>query len=119
MPAAIDARERATQPPSVSRPGTRCAAAPRILRSGAAPSIGRWSASAARRLARRLLCIGARPALAGTTTGGTFMDSDRIEGPIKEAGGKVKEEWGDLTDDSKTEAEGHAQQVEGDLQNEW
>jgi uncharacterized protein YjbJ (UPF0337 family) len=47
------------------------------------------------------------------------MDTDRIEGPLKEAGGKVKEEWGDLTDDSRTEAEGQAQQVEGDLQNEW
>jgi uncharacterized protein YjbJ (UPF0337 family) len=47
------------------------------------------------------------------------MDSDRIEGPIKEGTGKVKEEWGDLTDDAQTEAEGKAQQVEGDLQNEW
>ena len=46
------------------------------------------------------------------------MDRDRIEGPLKEAGGKVKEEWGDLTDDPKTEAEGQAQQVEGDIQNE-
>ena len=33
------------------------------------------------------------------------MDSDRIEGPLKEAGGKVKEEWGDLTDNERTEAE--------------
>ena len=41
------------------------------------------------------------------------MDSDRIEGPLKEAGGKVKEEWGDATDDAQTEAEGKAQQVEG------
>lgn len=47
------------------------------------------------------------------------MDSDRIEGPIKEGTGKVKEEWGDLTDDASTEAEGKAQQVEGDVQNEW
>jgi uncharacterized protein YjbJ (UPF0337 family) len=47
------------------------------------------------------------------------MDSDRIEGPIKEGTGKVKEEWGDLTDDAQTEAEGKAQQVEGNLQNEW
>src|SRR5690606_15014820 len=31
------------------------------------------------------------------------MDSDRIEGPIKEGTGKVKEEWGDLTDDAETE----------------
>lgn len=47
------------------------------------------------------------------------MDSDRIEGPMKEGTGKVKEEWGDLTDDASTEAEGKAEQVEGDVQNEW
>lgn len=47
------------------------------------------------------------------------MDSDRIEGPLKEAGGKVKEAWGDVTDDERTEAEGQADQVEGKLQNEW
>ena len=47
------------------------------------------------------------------------MDSDRIEGPLKEAGGKVKEGWGDLTDDEQTEAEGHADQVEGNVQNKW
>jgi uncharacterized protein YjbJ (UPF0337 family) len=47
------------------------------------------------------------------------MDSDRIEGPLKEAGGKVKEEWGDLTDNAGTEAEGHADQAEGKIQNEW
>ena len=47
------------------------------------------------------------------------MDEDRVEGPLKEAGGKVKEEWGDLTDDPATEAEGQAEQVEGKVQNEW
>ena len=47
------------------------------------------------------------------------VDSDRIEGPLKEAGGKVKEEWGDATDDASTEAEGHMDQAEGNLQNEW
>ena len=47
------------------------------------------------------------------------MDSDRIEGPVKEAGGKVKEEWGDATDDPQTEAEGQMDQAEGKLQNEW
>jgi len=47
------------------------------------------------------------------------LDSDRIEGPLKEAGGKVKEEWGDLTDNAGTEAEGHADQAEGKIQNEW
>ena len=47
------------------------------------------------------------------------MDSDRIEGPMKEAGGKVKEEWGDLTDDASTEAEGKLDQGEGKLQSSW
>jgi uncharacterized protein YjbJ (UPF0337 family) len=47
------------------------------------------------------------------------MDEDRIEGPVKEGAGKVKEEWGDLTDDPKTEAEGKADQVGGKVQNEW
>ena len=47
------------------------------------------------------------------------MDSDRIEGPLKEAGGKAKEEWGDATDDPTTEAEGKVDQVEGKVQNEW
>jgi len=41
------------------------------------------------------------------------MDTDRIEGPMKEAAGKVKEEWGDLTDDKSTEAEGQMDQDEG------
>lgn len=47
------------------------------------------------------------------------MDSDRIEGPLKDVGGKVKEGWGDLTDDRETEAEGQADQVEGNVQNKW
>lgn len=47
------------------------------------------------------------------------MDKDRIEGALKEAGGKVKEEWGDLTDNADTEAEGQADQAEGKLQNTW
>jgi uncharacterized protein YjbJ (UPF0337 family) len=47
------------------------------------------------------------------------MERDRVKGPLKEAGGKVKEEWGDLTDDPQTEAEGKGQQVEGKIQNTW
>jgi uncharacterized protein YjbJ (UPF0337 family) len=47
------------------------------------------------------------------------MDSDRIGGPVKEGIGKVKEEWGDATDNAGTEAEGQAEQAEGKLQNEW
>ena len=47
------------------------------------------------------------------------MDSDRIEGRVKEAGGKVKEGFGDMTDNEETEAEGHADQAEGKLQSGW
>jgi len=47
------------------------------------------------------------------------VDKDRVEGPLKEAGGKAKEGWGDLTDNEQTEAEGHADQAEGKVQNEW
>jgi len=47
------------------------------------------------------------------------MDKDRVEGPMKEAGGKAKEEWGDLTDDTKTEGEGKMDQAEGKVQNTW
>jgi uncharacterized protein YjbJ (UPF0337 family) len=47
------------------------------------------------------------------------VDKDRIEGPLKEAGGKAKEGWGDLTNDPETEAEGQADQVEGNVQNKW
>ena len=48
-----------------------------------------------------------------------MADHDRAEGPLKEAGGKIKEEWGDLTNDPETEAEGQADQAEGKVQNEW
>ncbi|HEY7464567.1 MAG TPA: CsbD family protein [Candidatus Limnocylindria bacterium] len=47
------------------------------------------------------------------------MDSDRIEGGLKEGAGKVKEEWGDATDDRSTEMEGRADQAEGKIQQGW
>jgi uncharacterized protein YjbJ (UPF0337 family) len=47
------------------------------------------------------------------------MDSDRIEGTIKEGAGKVKEEYGDTTDNPSTEVEGKREQAEGDLQQKW
>jgi uncharacterized protein YjbJ (UPF0337 family) len=47
------------------------------------------------------------------------VDRDRVEGPLKEGGGKVKEGWGDVTNDPETEAEGEADQAEGKLQNTW
>jgi uncharacterized protein YjbJ (UPF0337 family) len=47
------------------------------------------------------------------------MDSDRIEGTVKEGAGKVKEEWGDATDDTSTEVEGKREQAEGEIQQRW
>ena len=47
------------------------------------------------------------------------MDRDRIEGTVKEGAGKVKEAWGDATDNPETEAEGQQEQVEGDVQEKW
>ena len=45
------------------------------------------------------------------------MDKDRIKGSAEQAKGKVKE-WGHkITGDSKTEAEGKADQVKGKVQN--
>ena len=47
------------------------------------------------------------------------MDDDRIEGAAKNVGGKLKEGVGKLVGDSKTEADGKADQVEGKTQNIW
>ena len=43
-------------------------------------------------------------------------NDDQIKGAIKKATGKVKEGYGDLTDDTSTEFEGKADQVEGEVQ---
>nr|WP_310522620.1 CsbD family protein [Polymorphobacter sp.] len=45
------------------------------------------------------------------------MDSDRIEGAAKVTGGKLKEGFGKLVGDTKIQAEGKADQVEGKVQN--
>jgi uncharacterized protein YjbJ (UPF0337 family) len=47
------------------------------------------------------------------------MDRDRIEGGVKEGVGKVKEEWGDATDNPSTEIEGKQEQAEGEIQQGW
>jgi uncharacterized protein YjbJ (UPF0337 family) len=47
------------------------------------------------------------------------MDSDRIEGGLKEGAGKVKEEWGDATDNESTEFKGKEEQAEGKIQQGW
>lgn len=45
------------------------------------------------------------------------MDNDRIEGAARQAVGSVKEAFGKLTGDAKTQAEGAAQKTEGKAQN--
>ena len=44
------------------------------------------------------------------------MDGDRIEGNWKQVKGKVKEQWGKLTDDDLDEISGRRDQLEGKIQ---
>ena len=44
------------------------------------------------------------------------MNWDTIKGNWKQMTGKIKEEWGDLTDDEITEAEGDRDQLVGKIQ---
>jgi uncharacterized protein YjbJ (UPF0337 family) len=44
------------------------------------------------------------------------MNWNRIEGNWKQMTGKVKEKWGDLTDDDLTQINGKREQLEGKLQ---
>jgi len=45
------------------------------------------------------------------------MDKDRIEGSLHQAKGKIKEVFGKVTGDAKTEAEGRAEKAAGKVQN--
>lgn len=47
------------------------------------------------------------------------MNSDRIEGNWKQVSGKIKEQWGKLTDDDLTVAEGDLQQLAGRIQERY
>jgi uncharacterized protein YjbJ (UPF0337 family) len=42
-----------------------------------------------------------------------FMNNDRVKGTIDDAAGRAKRQVGEWTGDSKTQAEGAAQQVKG------
>ena len=44
------------------------------------------------------------------------MNWDRIEGNWKQFKGKVKEQWGQLTDDDLTQINGNREQLEGKIQ---
>jgi uncharacterized protein YjbJ (UPF0337 family) len=47
------------------------------------------------------------------------MDSNRVEGNWKQMKGKVKEKWGNLTDDDLDRAAGQRDQLEGIIQKRY
>ena len=47
------------------------------------------------------------------------MNWDRIEGNWKQMSGKVKEQWGKLTDDDLTKVAGKREQLEGIIQERY
>jgi uncharacterized protein YjbJ (UPF0337 family) len=47
------------------------------------------------------------------------MDWNRIEGNWKQFRGKVKEQWGQLTDDELDQVEGRREQLEGKIQERY
>jgi uncharacterized protein YjbJ (UPF0337 family) len=47
------------------------------------------------------------------------MNWDRIEGNWKQFSGKVREKWGQLTDDDLTRINGNREQLEGVLQERY
>ncbi|MDF5804358.1 CsbD family protein [Pseudomonas aeruginosa] len=47
------------------------------------------------------------------------MNSDVIRGKWKQLTGKIKERWGDLTDDDLQAADGHAEYLVGKLQERY
>jgi uncharacterized protein YjbJ (UPF0337 family) len=47
------------------------------------------------------------------------MDWDRIEGNWKEAKGKIKQKWGQLTDDDLSKINGRRDQLEGKIQQRY
>lgn len=47
------------------------------------------------------------------------MDNDRIQGKWKQIKGRIKEQWGQLTDDDLKEAEGHSDYLIGKLQEKY
>ena len=47
------------------------------------------------------------------------MSWDRVEGNWKQFTGKVKEKWGNLTDDDLTAIDGKREQLEGKIQERY
>jgi uncharacterized protein YjbJ (UPF0337 family) len=47
------------------------------------------------------------------------MNWDRVQGNWKQFSGKVKEKWGQLTDDDLAQINGNREQLEGKLQSRY
>ena len=47
------------------------------------------------------------------------MDWNRIEGNWKQTKGKIKEKWGELTDDDLNKIDGKREQLEGAIQQRY
>jgi uncharacterized protein YjbJ (UPF0337 family) len=47
------------------------------------------------------------------------MDKDRVKGKMDEAAGRIKRQVGEWTGDTKTQAEGAAQQIKGKTEKTW
>jgi uncharacterized protein YjbJ (UPF0337 family) len=47
------------------------------------------------------------------------MNWDTVKGDLKQFSGKVKEKWGDLTDDDLAKINGQREQLEGKLQERY
>lgn len=47
------------------------------------------------------------------------MNNDRMAGQWKQVKGKIKEQWGKLTDDEVDQLEGHSEQLAGKLQERY
>ena len=47
------------------------------------------------------------------------MNDDRIQGNWKQLTGKIKAQWGDLTDDDLTQAEGNTEYLVGKVQERY
>jgi uncharacterized protein YjbJ (UPF0337 family) len=47
------------------------------------------------------------------------MDSDKVKGTMDDAAGRVKRQVGEWTGDTKTQADGAAQQVKGKVEKAW
>jgi uncharacterized protein YjbJ (UPF0337 family) len=56
---------------------------------------------------------------AAAPSGGTSMNEDTIKGNWKQLNGKIKQQWGKLTDDDLKIAEGNAEYLAGKLQERY